>query len=278
MLCTLYGMNMRFFNIPLLMLLLCSPAQADEGLTPMQFKGIYQFEFSDVPIGKMGLEIDQSATDYSINSDILTTGVLKMFVNHSSHTTADGSGKHFRYDTVKYDSNYRTRKKKKAVSMRFKNGKIVEEKLNPPDNRATRPAVSDELKTNAIDPLSLILRIRQELFEARKNDTKNFSINGYDGRRLTTADFTVIGTQNLRYKGKKVPVIKVDARRTLVAGFTQSELADKNDNEPPAHIYFTNDAQLKPIKVEAVLWMGTVSATLIKECMPSESCLFGIKE
>ncbi len=54
------------------------------------------------------------------------------------------------------------------------------------------------LKKDAADPLSFILRMRQALYEARKKRIKStFSINVYDGRRLTQADFTIKGKKTI---------------------------------------------------------------------------------
>ena len=268
-------MRLRFFNILPALLLLSSPVNADEAFV---LKGIYDFTLSNIIIGRMGLEIDQTPDHYSVTGDIATTGLLKLFVQHSSHTTADGEGKDHVYPNIKYESHYQTRKKKKYVAMRYEGGNVVEENLIPPDNRATRPAVATELKKDSADPLSLIIKIRENLIQALKQNVHSFTLNGYDGRRLTKIDFTVIGKKTLTYKGQPTPVILVDVKRTLVAGFTQSELDDIHAPEPPLHIYFKDDGTLKPLRLEATTWMGTLAATLTKECLPTESCLLGIKE
>jgi hypothetical protein len=249
---------------------------ADAAALPLQLKGLYELSYAGMRVGNMGIEIDQTPEHYAITSDIATSGLAKMFVKHNSHTTVGGSGHDFIYPHIEYETHYQTRNKKKYVKMIYKDG-AVEETLIPPDNRKTRPAVAPELKKDSSDPLSLILRIRQGLFEARASKKDAFIIKAYDGRRLTQVAFTIAGTRTITYKNKPLSVIAVDSRRTLLGGFTASELADYSPKEPTLHSYFTDDERLLPIRLETSLWIGTLSATLAKECRTGESCLLGLK-
>jgi hypothetical protein len=227
----------------------------------------------------MGIEVQQTPKHYSIVSDIITTGLVKLFVKHSSHTNVDRLGKQdFVYNQGTYESRYQTRNKKKYVKMLTKDGITGGETLVPPDNPVTRPPVAAELKHNVFDPLSLTLQMRQELWTALKNNTKQFSIPLYDGRRLTQVNFEVGEKKTLRLKDGKVPVVQVNVSRQLIAGFTQKELAEYDPKEGTARFYFSDDKRLVPIRAEASVMFGTVSATLAKECSKEESCLFGIKE
>jgi hypothetical protein len=278
-------MKHRFFNIAaLLFVLLPCPSMAEDALSvinpePILFKAIYNFELSGISLGKMGIEVQQTPKHYSIVSDIITTGLVKLFVKHSSHTSVDRLGQHdFTYDQGTYESRYQTRNKKKHVKMLIKDGITGQETLVPPDNPITRPPVAAELKHNVFDPLSLTLQMRQELWTALNNNTKQFSIPLYDGRRLTQVNFEVGERKTLRLKDGKVPVIQVNVSRKLIAGFTQKELTDYDPKEGNARFYFSDDKRLVPIRAEARVMFGTISATLAKECGKEESCLFGITE
>lgn len=262
-----------FFNILLYMVLLTAPslALAVEPLQPLHFKGIYEFGFNGVRIGRMGVEIAQSPTDYNMTADVTTSGVLKLFVQHSSHTTVEGTGAEFAYPNRNYESNYQTKKKKKHVKMVVRDGQ-VEETLVPPDSK--RPAVSPELKNSALDPLSIILAIRQKL----AGGNQSFKLNVYDGRRLTAASFVVKGKRSIPYGNRPMEVTQVNVRRELVAGFTDSELAKHNSNEPAVQMYFPVGQWRMPVRLETRIAFGTVSATLIKECRTGESCLLGNRD
>ena len=208
----------------------------------------------------------------------MTTGLLKLFVKHSSHTTVDGSGaQDFTYPEAEYESHYQTRGKKKYVKMITHAGITGGEILIPPDP-PTRKPVPPDMKKNIADPLTTLLRMREEVWKAVHNHTTHFSINLYDGRRLTQVNFIVGDKQNLRINGGKIPVIAINVTRKLLAGFTESELANYDPHESGARFYVTDDERLIPIRAEATLMFGIISATLAKECTGAENCLLGLKE
>jgi hypothetical protein len=245
---------------------------------PLNIKGIYELRFSTFALGKMGIEIDQTSKNYGIVADIVSTGLMNILIKHSSHTTVDGSGSNFHYSRIAYESHYQTKKKKKYAQLTYKDGALSEEKVLPPDNRATRPAVISDLKNQSCDYLTLILKLRQMLYSTLAHQKTESSFLVYDGRRLTQVDAKVVEKTTIVYNVNRLPVIHVDLRRTLLAGFTKTELAEHDPNEGSLQVYFTDDERLLPIRLEAQLLIGTLSATLMKECRTGESCLLGIKE
>lgn len=271
-------MRFPFCNICLLFcLILAQPARAESPNIAIEFKGLYVFSLGPIAFGKMGIEVDQSASEYNVTCDISSTGLARMFANHESHTTVEATGQGFIYSRLSYETNYRTRKKARYVKLVRAGGKMVEEKVQPPDNRDKRPAVEEALKANAYDPLSFVLAMRRGLIEALNQQRNSFSLDVYDGRRLTQADFTLQGKTTVVYNKAKVPVIAVAVRRKLLAGFTASEIDDYSPKEPTLYLYFTDDARVVPIQVELTTWFGKITGTLAKECRTGESCLLGVK-
>lgn len=268
------GMRFRLCNIVCIFLLAAYPAQAQEPLIPINFKGLYDISLGSVRIAKTGIELEQDANSYAVAADIVIAGPLKLFTSHSSHTTVDARGAHFFYPERQYESRYRTKKKKKYVKLAYHGAQALEEKLDPPENRAKRPAVSEELKKKSYDPLSFILAMRQAI----QSGAKVFAIDVYDGRRLTRAHFAVGEKKTLTYNNQKIVTITANVKRELVAGFTDSELNDYDKNEPPLTVYFSDDGRYIPIKLQTSFWLGTLTAMLVKECRTGESCLLGVKE
>lgn len=280
-------MNSRFFNVSKLkysflsILLLTTPAFADGAMKEHpaalgSFKGHYAFSLGKIPIGKLGIELEQSPTHYSIVSDIVTTGLVNMIVKHSSHTTVSGSGREFAYPETEYEAHYQTRKKKKYVKFLTHRAQAGQEMLVPPDNAVTRTPVDAELKKDVVDPLSLTLRMREATWGAVRAGKGNFSLHLYDGRRLSELDFVVEEKKQISYLGKQVPVVPVTLTRKMLAGYTKSELDAADPNEPPVRLYFSDDSRFMLVRAEVSLWMGTLSATLSQECAAAESCLFGV--
>lgn len=273
------GMKSMFFNMLLIAgLTLGNPALAEDGPPPLTFKGSYEFDFAGVLFGKMGIEAEQSATGYAITSDVASAGIAKLFNKHSSHTTVDGSDKDFVYSSVKYASDYQTNKKRKSVKLTYKNGVVSKETLVPPDNPATRPAVAAALKKGSVDLLTLNLKLREGVWKAMHGGDQNFTVKTFDGRRLTQVNVSVADKKTLLMNEKKVPTVRVAVRRTMLAGYTKSEKADYDPDEPTLWLYYSDDERLVPVKIEMGFLFGKITGTLIKECRTGESCLLGIKE
>lgn len=153
----------------------------------------------------------------------------------------------------------------------------MEETQLPPDDHATRPVVPAGMLKNAVDPLSLIIQVREKLREKMADHQSVFSINIYDGNRLSEADFTIVGAQQIFYGQRRVPVIEVTGRRKPLAGFTKKEMGDFTTSQPTLYIYFSDDTQLMPLKLQMAMPFGLLTATLIKQCIGNESCLLGIQ-
>ncbi|MDX1976025.1 MAG: DUF3108 domain-containing protein [Rickettsiales bacterium] len=270
-------MTLRYFNILCVFLLIATPALAEAPLAEsMQIKALYDCQFNGIPFGRVGIEAEQSLQSYAISADIMLTGIAALFVKHSSHTTVDASGK--QYGNVRYESNYRTRKKQKYVNLVYRDGLLKEEKLMPPEDAKKRPVVDMEQKKDATDPLSLLIRARQLLADNLARNKNSFTTRVFDGRRLNELSFTIAGRKTIRMGEEKQPVVVVSVNRKPIAGFTASELEDISPKEAPIVIYFSDDARLWPIRFETRISLGLISASIVKECKTGESCLLGNKE
>lgn len=268
---------MRLFIINMLaILLITSPAAAAKNLTPLSEKLYYEAGFAGILFGKIGIEIEQKPEKASITCDITSSGILALFLKHSSHTTLEANGSSFSYPNRTYASNYHTRKKFRSVKLIYKNSKIDTQEVQPPDDREKRPAVPDSDINSAYDLMTFLLQMRKEIDDARKNGRTYFSINAYDGRRLTQADFNIGAEKTLEIAGKDIKTLMVTARRKPLAGYTKGEIEDIEPNEPSMTVYFSNDDNLTPLRMEVPFMMQKISATLIKQCGPEESCLMGI--
>lgn len=260
------------------MLLLWSSATAAENITPISEKLYYEAGWSGINFGKIGIEIDEQADKANITCDITSSGIMALFIKHSSHTTLIATGSNFTYPNRTYESHYHTRKKARAVKLIYKDGKIVKEDIQPPENREKRPAVPESDINSAYDLMTFLLQMRSEITDAQKTGKTTFTLNAYDGRRLTQADFNIVGENTIKIAGKKQKALAVTARRKFLAGYTKGELDDYDPNEPSLTVYFSNDEKLIPLRMEVPFFMQKISADLVKRCEKDESCLLGISE
>ena len=259
------------FNILMLGLFAASPVwAADE--SPVNFNGQYQFTFSGVEFGRMGIDISQEGGKTAMASDITTTGLLSVFVKHSSHSTYDAAG-----GKAIYETHYHTRKKARYVKLLYSGAQVTDEILDPKDPPSKRPPVPDEMKKGALNPLAFVLAMRSNLLKREDKNGSTYSVLFYDGRRLTEGDFTIIGKKTILYQNANTNVIEVEARRQLLAGFTESELQDRDPKEPTVHMFYSDDKRMLPLVITVKYGIATIAATLTKECPQGEGCLLGIK-
>lgn len=276
---TIYNTCQRICSIALILFAFSSSSYAEQEHVvlayqrPLTFDGLYEFTYNAIPFGKLAVSIDHQNNHYSITSDVATTGLLKLFVPHKSHTTVQGTGSDFVFSDVTYESRYQTRKKKKYVKMVFEDGLPTETKI-PPDNPLKRPTVSDDDKRGSADPLTFILRIREAVKDAYVSGAKKFQLKYYDGKRLTLIKVSMEGIRTIRYQGKKQQAIRVGLSRELIAGHTEKERKRYSKDEPIIYVHFSNDGRLIPIELQAYVWFGSLRATLVEECNSETSCLF----
>lgn len=268
---------MRFlkYNIPLLACLLFAAPALAEPLPSVNFKGRYGLSFVGIPFGEMAFEASQDASHCELAADIASTGLVDLFAQHRSHTTLSMRGRGFAYPDKTYQTHSQTRKKQRDIRIVTRGGRIVKEEVVPPDNREKRKEVPAELKKGSYDPLGVILEIRRRvaaMVEAGEEDG-SFFIDLYDGRRLTRAEVTLHGRMPIRLRGEKTPVVHVSLTRELIAGFTREELARFDPHEPPLNIYFSDDDEFLPVMISIPFTFGQVSATLLRKCDGSDSCL-----
>lgn len=266
-------MQIFFINILLLFIFLPKLAIGAENLTPINENLYYEADWSGVNFGKIGIEIDQQEDKADVTCDISSSGIMALFIKHSSHTTLSATGHNFTYPQRIYESNYFTRKKKRHVKLTYKDNKITEQVVEPPDNRDKRPAVPEDDINKAYDLMSFLLQMRSEISKAQKVGKTEFTINSYDGRRLTQGDFKIIGKKTIKIAGKKQVTIMANARRKFLAGYTKSEEDDYDPNEPSMTIYFSDDEKLIPLRMEIPFFMQLISATLVKKCEKAGECL-----
>jgi hypothetical protein len=252
-------MPKRLYKLPLLaLLLLCSPALAADTLVPANFSGTYTLSFSGIPFGRMQATIEVGRSNYRILTAVSTSGIAKLLARHSSDTEVRAKGTRLDAMDVTYETRTQTRNKKRDISYARRAGKIIRESVVPADNRESRPAVG-ELKHGSYDPLSLVVRIRQQVHAWQQGQgDANASFHLYDGRRLTQANVKVLGEKLFRGK----PMLAASVRRKPLEGFSQKELAQYSPGEPALTLYFTADEQMLPVYLQIPFTFGTISAEL----------------
>lgn len=250
---------------------LFAPARAQEAqttpppLAPFTLEALYEFTWTGIPFGKLRLEAKESLDEYQISANVKLTGLLSMFVKHSSQTSVSGSARDFIKGPRTYESNYKTRNKPRRIKMFYdQNGHIGEHIIEPAENRAKRPEVPSAQKDRSLDPLTLMPQLRRRLAEALSKGEKEFQYPVFDGRRLMQTTYRIEGKQTLRIGGKKVPTTKIVVTRRPIAGYSKGELDDFQKGDPALMMFFSDLPELMPVKLRADIAVGALEATRVR--------------
>lgn len=245
-------------------LFLLSPAasQADE-LAPLNVKGQYDLSWTGIPFGALTIDATEKDGHYKMATEIHFKKLINLVVRHESRTTVEGSTEDFLKGPRVYESHYKTKNKPRYVKLDYDaQGHIASETVMPPDNPNKRPPVPEAQKDGSADPVTAIAQIRRLLAKSLAEDAKAFSLPVFDGRRLYEGNFTIEGLAEVKYDGKKQPLIKVVGTRKPVTGFTQKELRDMGTKDVPLDLYFTPLPELMLVKMHLPMAIGAFEATL----------------
>ena len=239
------------------------PAQADD----LHFEGDYVFSWSGIRLGKLHLAMEQKDSNYEIESNLKTSGIVAMFSDHKSLTKVKGRTEQNSFQPLAYQSNYFSGGKDKLIALNYdKNGKVINEEISPP-KRASRPEVPSNLKMGAADSLTAIFSMREEIRDALKTGKTELTVPVFDGKRRFDLHARIIQpSTSLKLNGKKVPAVKLGLRRTAVAGFKEKELKKLAKGEPELE-FFVDSTNFTLLGLQMPLYGGTVMAWVKDSCI-----------
>ncbi len=267
-------MPIRILRFSLILSLLPAALAAQE---PFNHIARYEFDWNDLPLGRVAIESKETPESYSMHTLIKSRGMVSLFAKHSSDSSVTGKRNAERYFPTLYETNYQTRKKPKHIKITSDGeGHILQEVDEPADS--DRPKIPEVEKAKAADLLTCIYLIRQGLANAQlvgarvplKNGKPFYDIDMYDGKRISHLSFEVVGKENHRVNWKKRASIHIRASRSPGPGYTPKELGRLKD-EPSMDIYFSDDAKLVPLAME-VHYLGTIRGQLVQECKTLQEC------
>ena len=210
-----------------------------------------------------------------IDALIDSRGIVKKVSKFSSDTSTvfnfDGNS----YTPVSFHTKFRLKNKTREINIEYdESGTITKDSVVPPDRRSKRPAVPESMKKNTFDPLTSFMKARYEIKNNLAKGQNKFTIDMYDGRRLSKLNFEIVGKfKDYNINNVKRDVIKAYFKRESVAGYTSNELRRAKKEEPLFTLYISDDEYFLPIKVDAKAPLGSVVILFEKECEALEECI-----
>jgi len=146
----------------------------------------YKVYWSGIHVADLKAQVKEDGLDAEIKS----FGIVKKISKYESTFQTRFGYVEGEFIPYSYYTEFQQRNGGRKIDIKYnKDGIIADETVTPPDNRAKRPAVEDELKHDTFDPLTAFMVARKKLKESLLNGDNSFDLKMYDGRRLAQLDF-----------------------------------------------------------------------------------------
>ncbi len=259
------GMKHPYFKslIVIFCCLLAQPVWAEN----FQFEGDYVFSWSGLRIGKMNLKMQQDASDYSVSSQIKTSGVVSVFSDHTSRSQAKGKTSSLNYNPLTYRSDYNSGNKDKVIDLTYNGqGKLLSEVVLP--SRGARPEVDESLKQNTMDVLSAFFAMRDHVKESLLSNHKgDIIVPIFDGiRRFDLVATITDANTSISNEGQNIPAVKLNVKRKPFGGFKDKELKRIAKGEPNIEL-FIEKKNFTVLGVQMSVYGGQATAWVKDSCV-----------
>lgn len=268
---------MRLASLLFVALMLAAPASAQQPLPelqPFNHIGYYEVSWGGITVGGLVIATYEDAERYGMEAHVKSNGLAWVITKHKSATAIEGIKKNGKYLPQRFETHFFHRGKLRHIILEYdESGKLEREFVNPPDPLWKRKPVPMELKEFALDPLSIFFVQRQQVYDALRESREQFTLQMFDGRRLTDMHYFVHGRKQVGWNMQDVPVIKFNLSRTPVAGYKDSELEELRDKKDPSvSLYLSDDGRLIPLKLEIDGSAGTFYANFKRRCDTIKEC------
>lgn len=245
------------------LLLFLSSLPAYAASKNLDFSGRYEFSWNNITFGGMDAVLHQDTDEFSASTRIEMSGVAQLFSSHTSTTNVKGKGTNPESSARTYEYRDDSKKEPKRILLEYgPKGALTRQFIEPPEPPEKREDIAAEKLQGVADPLSYALVARNRMVDAEQKGEKEFFVNYYDGRRLTSTHFVWIGRTTVKNGGNEQAAREWVVTRAPVAGYTQKELK-RIARENGAHILLSDDAAAMPLQLYADTRFGRLEANLV---------------
>jgi hypothetical protein len=231
---------------------------------------LYSAYWAGLPAAHIRLTLRDGGPGYRDQIEISTEGLPHLFTRFRATATAEGSLASDRpAEPVRYLANYDLRKRRDSrVSIQFvrRIGGVIAER--GPDDTGHKPPLAERFRSDAVDPLSALERIREALRAARPG--ARFTIPVYDGARR----FDVVGRLVPKQEASN-GVLRAELTLRPIAGFKgeTSEDGDPDDAPRKVELTVTDDARRLPLSITVPVFFMPLVVQFDRLCAAPDPCL-----
>jgi hypothetical protein len=232
---------------------------------------VYAAYWAGLPAAEIRLKLRDGDTAYHNEIEINTKGLPHLFTHFRTTTSAQGRLAAGRpAEPARYDAVYDLRQRRdRRVSMRFipRGGAVIAER--GPDDTSSKPPLAEHFRSNTVDPLTALERIRGALRLSRRTPDSHFVIPVYDGARR----FDIVG-RILPKADAREGALRVELTLRPIAGFKGETSEDGDPDTAPRKVdlLVTDDARVIPLTISVPVFFMPLFVLLERLCPTSETC------
>jgi hypothetical protein len=189
----------------------------------------YTVTLAGIPIGKGNWVIDISDTHYTAAASGITTGLVRVFTGGQGTSAARGTLQAGQPQSSIYAATITTSKKTDEVRLTVSNGKVMDFRLDPPqDKDKDRIPITEENQRGILDPMTASLVRAPGAGNPLSPDACQRTLSIFDGRLRYDLQLAFKRMDKVRaQKGYAGPVVVCAVYFSPLAGFIPSRTAIK---------------------------------------------------
>jgi len=232
---------------------------------------VYAAYWAGLPAGEIRLKLHDGAAAYRDEIDIRTTGLPALLSKFRATALAEGRLVADRpAEPSHYDAIYDLRKRRDSrISMRFvpRAGAVIAER--GPDDTSRKPPLAEKFRSNAVDPLTALERLRGALRTPRRAADGSFMIPVYDGARR----FDILG-RIVPKRDTSEGALRAELTLRPIAGFKGDTSEDGDPDSAPRKVdlVVTDDGRMMPLSITVPVFFMPLVVQLVQFCRPNEAC------
>lgn len=221
----------------------------------------YATRWAGLPAGDIDLQFEDQPGAYRSQIAIRTAGIPRWVTRFRGRAVSEGALSMLGLAAPgRYDATYDLRSRKdKRISLRFARSGDATIAERGAEDSADKAPIDAADRTDVVDPLAALVRMR-EAIRSGLAQRGSLTIPVYDGKRRFDVVERGMTRETMHLDGESKPVLHLDLTLQPIAGFKDNDPEGNPDSSSRAmHVYFSDDAQLIPLRLEVTIaWLTAV--------------------
>jgi hypothetical protein len=232
---------------------------------------VYAAYWAGLPAGEIRLKLHDGSVAYRDEIEISTAGLPGLLSKFHATALAEGRLAADRpAEPSQYDATYDLRKRRNSrISMHFvaRSGAVIAER--GPDDTSRKPPLAEKFRSNTVDPVTALERVRGALRGPRRPADGSFTIPVYDGARR----FDIIG-HIVPKKDANEGTLRAELTLRPIAGFKGETSEDGDPDSAPRKVdlLLTDDGRMMPLSITVPVFFMPLVVQFVRFCPSPEAC------